>query len=103
MSAIRVLTEGELRERVRLDLDVVACIERTLASLALDDVVMPPVLHLAVDDHNGEIDVKTAYVPGVHSIAVKISPGFFDNPSLGLPSVNGLMVLFSMIGSEPEQ
>src|SRR5262249_375289 len=27
--------------------------------------------------------------------AIKISPGFFDNPKLGLPSVNGLMVLFS--------
>ena len=38
---------------------------------------------------------KTAYIPGLDSLAIKISPGFFDNPSLGLPSINGLMVLFS--------
>jgi ornithine cyclodeaminase len=39
--------------------------------------------------------VKTAYVPGLDGFALKISPGFFDNPKLGLPSLNGLMILFS--------
>jgi ornithine cyclodeaminase len=34
-------------------------------------------------------------LPGVPSFAIKISPGFFDNPQLGLPSVNGLMLLLS--------
>ena len=39
--------------------------------------------------------MKTAYVPGFDGFAIKISPGFFDNPKLGLPSVNGLMVYLS--------
>ena len=56
---------------------------------------MPPIMRLDILDNNGEIDVKTAYIPGVDSLSIKISPGFFDNPSLGLPSTNGLMVLFS--------
>ena len=56
---------------------------------------MPPILRLDIADHNGEVDVKTAYVPGLESFAIKISPGFFDNPGLGLPSVSGLMTLFS--------
>jgi ornithine cyclodeaminase len=34
-------------------------------------------------------------VPGIDGFAIKISPGFFDNPKLGLPSVNGMMVLLS--------
>jgi ornithine cyclodeaminase len=41
------------------------------------------------------VDVKTAYVPGIDGFAIKISPGFFDNPKLGLPSTNGMMVLLS--------
>lgn len=41
------------------------------------------------------MDVKTAYVPGFDGFAIKVSPGFFDNPKLGLPSLNGLMILFS--------
>ena len=39
--------------------------------------------------------MKTAYVPGIDGFAIKISPGFFDNPKLGLPSINGMMVLLS--------
>ena len=34
-------------------------------------------------------------MPGIDSFAIKVSPGFFDNPKLGLPSLNGLMILFS--------
>jgi ornithine cyclodeaminase len=56
---------------------------------------MPPILSMAIPDHNGEVDVKTAYVPGVEGFAIKVSPGFFDNPRLGLPSTSGLMVLLS--------
>lgn len=56
---------------------------------------MPPILRLDIPLHRGEVDVKTAYVPGLDGFAIKISPGFFDNPKLGLPSLNGLMVLLS--------
>lgn len=56
---------------------------------------MPPVLSMAIPEANGEVDVKTAYIPGFDGFAIKVSPGFFDNPRLGLPSLNGLMILFS--------
>lgn len=95
MTTIRLLNEAELRQAVRLDLDAVACIEDGFRALATRLVVMPSVLRLDLEDRNGEVDVKTAYVPGLDSFAIKISPGFFDNPKLGLPSLNGLMVLFS--------
>ncbi len=95
MPDIRILTEAELRSQLQLDLDSVDCVESAFHALATKSVVMPPIMRLDIIEHNGEIDVKTAYIPGVDSLAIKISPGFFDNPSLGLPSVNGLMVLFS--------
>jgi ectoine utilization protein EutC len=94
MPEIRILTEADLRAAITLDRDVVACIEEAFLLLATKEVVMPPILSFQVPEHNGEIDVKTAYVPGIDSFAIKMSPGFFDNPSLGLPSLNGLMVLF---------
>ena len=95
MPNIRILTENDLRNVITLDTDAIACIENAFLALATKDVRMPPILRLDIDDHNGEVDVKTAYVPGLDSFAIKISPGFFDNPKLGLPSVNGLMNLFS--------
>ncbi len=45
---------------------------------------MPPIMRFNIVDNNGEIDVKAAYIPGLDSLAIKISPGFFDNPKLGL-------------------
>lgn len=95
MPQIRILTEADLRAVIGLDLDAVACVENAFKALAGGRVVMPPILRLDIPEHNGEVDVKTAYVPGIDSFAIKISPGFFDNPKLGLPSVNGLMALFS--------
>jgi ornithine cyclodeaminase len=95
MPRITILTEAELRRIVPLDLDAVARIEQAFVALATEAVVMPPVLRLDIPQHHGEVDVKTAFVPGLDNFAIKVSPGFFDNPKIGLPSVNGLMVLLS--------
>ena len=95
MPRMTIVTEAELRRAVPLDRDAVACVEDAFLALATKDVAMPPILRLDIPEHRGEVDVKTAYVPGLDGFAIKISPGFFDNPKLGLPSTNGLMVLFS--------
>lgn len=95
MGDIKILTEAELRGLVPLDLEAVDCIEQAFAALAGGDVVMPPILSMAIAPFNGEVDVKTAFVPGIDSFAIKVSPGFFDNPKLGLPSTSGLMVMLS--------
>ena len=95
MPKINILTEADLREVVSLDADSVACVEDAFKALATKSVVMPPILSMEIADHHGEGDVKTAYLPGLDSFAIKMSPGFFDNPTIGLPSINGLMVVFS--------
>ena len=95
MGDVRIVGERELREVVKLDHDAVATVADAFRALAAGVVVMPPILSMALADRHGEVDVKTAYLPGVDQFAVKISPGFFDNPKLGLASVNGLMVVFS--------
>jgi len=95
MPEITLIAEAELRRLLTLDRDILACVESAFEALATKPVVMPPILHLEIAEANGEIDVKTAYVPGLDRLAMKMSPGFFDNPKIGLPSLNGLMVVFS--------
>ncbi len=95
MTRVLILTETDLRRIVHLDNDVVNCVEQAFAALATKAVEMPPIMRLDIPAHRGEVDVKTAYVPDLDSFAIKVSPGFFDNPSLGLPSTNGLMMLLS--------
>jgi ornithine cyclodeaminase len=92
---ITILTESDLRAAVQLNLEAIAVVENAFSALASGRVIMPPVLSMAIPEANGEVDVKTAFIPGFEGFAIKVSPGFFDNPKLGLPSLNGLMILFS--------
>ena len=92
---IRIVTEAELREVVELDLTAIDVVEKAFEALASGKVVMPPILSMELAEANGEVDVKTSYIPGFDGFAIKVSPGFFDNPRIGLPSLNGLMILFS--------
>ena len=57
------------------------------------ETVMPPIIRLDIKKYHGESDVKAAYIEGLDSFAIKVASGFFNNPSLGLPSSNGLMIL----------
>ncbi|WP_206530230.1 cyclodeaminase [Nordella sp. HKS 07] len=95
MSDIAILTEADLRRAVTLGAPVLAAVEEAFRLLASGKVIMPPILSMEIAEANGEVDVKTAYLPGFDHFAIKVSPGFFDNPKLGLPSLNGLMILFS--------
>jgi ornithine cyclodeaminase len=95
MSHISIVMEKDLRAVVKLDVSAVDCIEQGFAALTTKAVAMPPILRLDIAQFRGEVDVKTAYVPGFDGFAIKVSPGFFDNPKIGLPSLNGLMILLS--------
>ena len=95
MAKVTLLSEADLRGCIVLDLHSVNAIEQAFRLLATAAVAMPPILRLDIPEHNGEVDVKTAYLPGLDRFAIKVSPGFFDNPKLGLPSLNGMMMLLS--------
>ncbi|MDK1491322.1 ectoine utilization protein EutC [Sinorhizobium sp. 7-81] len=95
MTRMTILTEAELRRIVPLDREAVACVQEAFHALATKAVPMPTLRRLDIAEQRGEVDVKTAYVPGLDGFAIKISPGFFDNPKVGLPSTNGMMVLLS--------
>jgi ornithine cyclodeaminase len=93
--ALTILTEDELRRCIELDAKVIDAIADAFTALAAGRVVMPPVLHMDLAEVHGEVDVKTAFMPGLPGFAIKVSPGFFDNPKLGLPSVSGMMMVLS--------
>jgi ornithine cyclodeaminase len=95
MAEVILLSEADLRACIALDLRSVNAVEHAFRLLATAAVAMPPILRLDIPEHNGEVDVKTAYLPGLERFAIKVSPGFFDNPALGLPSLNGMMMLLS--------
>jgi ornithine cyclodeaminase len=92
---VTVLTEPELRQCVRLDLELVEAIADAFTASASGRVVVPPSLHMDLTEANGEIAVKTAWLPGLPSLALAVSSVFFNNPQRGLPRSSGSTMLLS--------
>jgi ornithine cyclodeaminase len=92
---ILVLTEQDLRSCVALDQDAVEAVEQAFVQLSTGKATVPPIMMLPVPEQRGEVDVKSAFIQGLDSLAVKIASGFFENFRKGLPSASGLMVLVS--------
>ena len=97
-----ILTEEDLKKYIHLNTKAITIVEEGFTKLVHNEVTMPPIMRIDVHDHNGEVDVKTAYLKGKELFAIKVSSGFFDNVKLGLPSGNGLMMLLSAKTGIPE-
>ena len=88
-----ILNSEDIKKCIQLNKGLIPIIEEAFKSLALGKTVMPPILRLDIEKYHGESDVKTAYIDGLDSYAIKVASGFFNNPKLGIPSSNGLMIL----------
>ncbi|WP_226654816.1 cyclodeaminase [Pseudalkalibacillus hwajinpoensis] len=97
-----LFTEEDIRKHVNLNAETIQVVEDAFTSLATKRVEMPPIMRIDIPAYNGEVDVKSAYVEGLDYFAIKVSTGFFDNFKLGLPSGNGLMMLFHSQTGKPE-
>ena len=88
-----ILNSAEIKECVQFNAELIPIIEDAFKSLSVGKTVMPPILRVDIEKYHGESDIKAAYIEGLDSFAVKVASGFFNNPKLGLPSSNGLMIL----------
>lgn len=92
---ISIVHEDRLRALVPADQDAFDIVERSFIWKAQGKVDMPPIMHLSVPLHNGDIDIKSAYVEGLDNLTVKLGSGFFDNVAKGLPSSSSVMVVMN--------
>lgn len=90
---VLILTENQLRRIIHIDTPVIDAIEKGFAHLSAGRVIQPPIMHLEIKEHLGDVDIKSAYVRGLDRFAVKIGAGFFNNAALGLPSSPAMMVV----------
>lgn len=49
---------------------------------------------IRLDNPPGDVHLKYGYIQGDAYYVIKIASGFYENQKLGLPSSNGLMLLF---------
>jgi ornithine cyclodeaminase len=73
-------------------LDLITDIEAGFVAYSDGQAVVPPVGELLLD--RGEVHIKYGYIEGDEYYVIKIASGFYDNPKIGLPSSNGLMLMY---------
>ena len=82
-------------ESALAEVDLLQVMERGFSAYSAGDAVIPPVGELQLQEPPGDDHIKNGYIRGGAHYVVKIASGFYDNPALGLPSSQGVMLLFS--------
>ncbi|MGM9974231.1 MAG: ornithine cyclodeaminase family protein [Clostridiaceae bacterium] len=84
-------------QRVRNNLpmkDCIPAVENAYSQFSEGKTILPPIVSMALEDRNAELDVKTGFVPGCDKIGVKIASGFYNNEKLyGIPSWPSIIML----------
>jgi ornithine cyclodeaminase len=98
---MRVLTLDEIKAALP-SVDLTGEIEKGFVAYSRGESVVPPVGELVMQDPPGDVHIKYGYLKGGDYYVIKIASGFHENPKLGLPSSNGMMLLFSQKTGQAE-
>jgi len=92
--SVKIFNISEIK--VALDkMDPMEAIEKGFAAYSQGKVVVPPVGELLFSDPPGELHIKYGYIKDDTLSVIKIASGFYENIKLGIPTGDGLMLLFS--------
>ena len=83
-------------------IDVLEEIAAGFVAYSRGKAVVPPVGELVLDEPPGDVHIKYGYLRGGDSYVIKIASGFYRNPRQGLPSSNGLMLVFDQRTGTPQ-
>src|ERR1700727_1657709 len=82
-------------EQVIQPRQVIAAMERAFVAYSTGEAVIPPVGEMEFEDPPGDCHIKYGYLKRGSTFTVKIATGFWKNPEHGLPSSNGVVLVFS--------
>lgn len=77
------------------DIDPLPEIEDGFRAYSRGEAVIPPVGEMLFENPPGEMHIKYGYIKNQDFAVIKIAGGFYENLKMGLPSTDGLMLLFS--------
>ncbi len=94
-----LIVERSRIEQLLAGMDLLPLMEKAFVDYSAGRAIVPPVGELLLD--RGEVHIKYGAIAGDAYYVIKVASGFYGNPSLGLPSGNGLMLVFRQATGEP--
>ncbi|MFK7934973.1 MAG: ornithine cyclodeaminase family protein [Saprospiraceae bacterium] len=95
-----IINKAEIQAIVN-NLDVLAAMEKGFIDYSNGKTVVPPVGELLFEEAKGDAHIKYGYIKDDAFFVIKIATGFYNNSALGLPSSQGLMLVFSQKTGQP--
>jgi len=90
---MKIITLQEMKAALA-GVDLIPEIEAGFVAYSEHRAEVPPVGALRFTNPPGDVHIKYGYLHDDEFYVIKIASGFYENPSRGLPSGNGLMLLF---------
>src|SRR5258708_38771111 len=97
---MRIIDSDEIR-RVLVYGEIIGRMREALVANSRGECDTPMPVHLDIKQKQGEAHIKSSYRKGGKYFALKVASTFPRNVALGLPTGNGLMMLFSAETGEP--
>ena len=91
---MKIYTKKQIADCIDIPL-ILEELEKGLILYSEKRAEIAPVGFMHFKNPPGDVHVKSGYVPGEDLYVIKIASGFYDNHKLGLPSSNGVNLLFS--------
>jgi len=90
---MKILTIEQIK-KILPRIDLIPTIEEGFVALSQKKAVVPPVAEMLFKNPPGDVHIKYGYILDDEYYVIKIASGFYNNPQLGIPSSNGLMLVF---------
>jgi len=97
----KVIRLNDIKSMLK-SIDVVTEMEEGFKQYSNGNTVVPPVGELLFDNPKGDTHIKYGYIKDDDFYVVKIASGFYENSKLGIPSSQGLMLVFNQKTGQPE-
>lgn len=83
-------------------IDVITAMKEGFIQYSNGNAVVPPVGELLFEKPPGDVHIKYGYIKNQEQYVIKIASGFYENTNLGIPSGQGLMLLFKQTTGQLE-
>jgi ornithine cyclodeaminase len=98
---MRVVSLDEIKD-VLPSVELMDEIEQGFIAYSKGESVVPPVGELVIQKPPGDVHIKYGYLKGDDFYVIKIASGFYENSLHGLPTSNGMMLIFSQKTGVPQ-
>ncbi|MDB4292835.1 hypothetical protein N9954_05455 [Maribacter sp.] len=83
-------------------IDVISAMKEGFIQYSNGNSIVPAVGELLFENPPGDVHIKYGYIKNQDFYVIKIASGFYENTALGIPSGQGLMLLFKQKTGELE-